>query len=215
MKFVTDYVDLAKQLKNLAQRKGASDEEINHILNKYATSMNTKGQVRKFQELLGGRFRLTKVTRIDHKDDGSDVGIKVFDYSRKTIERLTQDGRRDAFIAIDMQLMEDRLVDLVKRDGHGSTRKVSHRMEKLQESFHRIQDNILIEGRYDIIIGEVDRFIGEVDSVPEKSEYGLSLGEEKALLIEAAKQFRNTIEAAKSQSYVTAWSWFPMIRGTR
>ena len=209
---VTDYVDLARHLKNLAQRKGASDEEINHILNKYATSMNTGGQVRKFRELLGGRFRLTKVTRIDHKDDGSDVGVKVFDYSHKTIERLTQDGRRDAFIAIDMQLMEDRLVDLVKRDGHG-TGKVSHRMEKLQESFHRIQDNTMIEGRYDIIISEVDRFIQEVDSMQEKSEYGLSLGEEKTLLIEAAKQFQNTIEWAKSQAYVTEWSWFPMIRG--
>jgi NTE family protein len=210
---VTDYVDLARQLKNLAQRKGASDEEISHILNQYATSMNTKGQVRKFQELLGGRFRLTKVTRIDHKDDGSDVGVKVFDYSYKTIERLTKDGRRDAYIAIDMQLVEDRLVDLVKRDGHGSTAKVSHSMEKLQESFHRIQDNTMIEGRYDIIISEVDRFISEVDSMPEKSKYGLSLGEEKSLLIEAAKQFRNTVEEAKSKSYTTALSWFPMLRG--
>jgi NTE family protein len=211
---VTDYVDLARQLKNLAQRKGATDEEINHILNKYATSMNTKGHVRKFQELLGGRFRLTKVTRIDHKDDGSDVGVKVFDYSHKTIERLKQDGRRDAFIGIDMQIMEDRLVDLVKRDGHG-TGKVSYRMEKLQESFHRIQDNTMIEGRYGIIISEVDKFIQEVDSMQEKSEYGLSLGEEKALLIEAAKQFQKTIESAKSQSYVAGWSWFPMISGTR
>lgn len=187
---VTDYVDLAKQFKNLAERKGASPDEINHILDKYATSKNTKGQVRKFQELLGARFRLTKVTRIDHKNDGSDVAVKAFDYSHKTIDRLIRDGRRDASIAIDMQLMEDRLVDLVKRDGQGSTGKVNHRMEKLQESFHRIQDNTMIEGRYDIIISEVDKSIHEVDYIPEKSEYGLSLGEEKTLLIEAARQFR-------------------------
>jgi NTE family protein len=74
---VTDYVDLAKQLKNLAKRKGASDDEINHILDKYATSVNTKGHVREFKELLGGRFRLTKVVRIDHKDDGDDVAVKA------------------------------------------------------------------------------------------------------------------------------------------
>ena len=46
--FVTDYVDLAKQLKSLAERKGASTNELNHILDKYATSKNTIGQTRKY-----------------------------------------------------------------------------------------------------------------------------------------------------------------------
>ena len=52
-------------------------------------------------------------------------------------------------------------------------------------------------------------------STPGKSECGLSLEEEKTSLIEAAKQFQNTIEGAKNQSYITDVSWFPMITGNR
>ena len=85
---VTDYVDLTRRLKNLAEQKGASKDEINYILNSHASSMNTKGKTRIYRELLEGRFRLTKVVRIDHKDDGNEVNDKVFDYSYKTIEEL-------------------------------------------------------------------------------------------------------------------------------
>lgn len=77
---VTDYVDLSRRLKNLAEQKGAK-KEINHILNSHATSINTIGKTRKYIELLQGRFRLTKVVHIDHKDDGNEVNDKVFDYS--------------------------------------------------------------------------------------------------------------------------------------
>ena len=61
-------------------------KRLNHVLGKDASSKNTKGVTRKYKELLGGRFRLTKVVRIDHKDDGNNVAGKIFDYSRSTIE---------------------------------------------------------------------------------------------------------------------------------
>lgn len=67
---VTDYVDLARRLKNLAVLKGASEYEINHILHSGAGSINTIGKTRIYKELLDGRFRLTKVVRVDRKDDG-------------------------------------------------------------------------------------------------------------------------------------------------
>ena len=43
---VTDYIDLAKELKNLAERNGASEKEINHILEKHGSSKNRKGAVK-------------------------------------------------------------------------------------------------------------------------------------------------------------------------
>ena len=53
----------------------------------------TKVQQRIYNNLLlGGRFRLTKVVRMDHKDDGIEVANKIYDYSRTTIERLIKDG---------------------------------------------------------------------------------------------------------------------------
>ena len=47
---VTDYIDLTKRLKNLAEQKGASKDEINHILNSDASSINTKGETRKYRD---------------------------------------------------------------------------------------------------------------------------------------------------------------------
>ena len=82
---------------------------------------------------------------------------------------------------MDKQAVEDKLADLVKRYGHGSTKKENDDMEELQASFHRIQDNIKIEGRYDIVITEMEEFIDEVGSTPGRSEYGLSLEEGRPL----------------------------------
>jgi len=94
---VSDYVDLAKQLRTLAKKKGASEDEINDILEKYASSKSRPGHPpRKYANLLDDRFRLTKVVRIDHQDDRNEVVDKVFDYTSNTVERLMKDGYYDA-----------------------------------------------------------------------------------------------------------------------
>ena len=102
---------MTKQLKNLAKQKGASKDEIEYILNSYASSINTQGKTRIYGDLLEGRFRLTKVYRIDHKDDGNEVHDKVFDYSYKTIERMIKDGYQDASIQMDIQSMKDEFLN--------------------------------------------------------------------------------------------------------
>src|SRR5262249_3751007 len=73
---VTDYIDLAKQLRNLAM-KHIAKEQVNEILDREASSIGTIGDRRRYRDLLKGRFRLTKVVRIDHKDDGNDVSKKI------------------------------------------------------------------------------------------------------------------------------------------
>ena len=95
---ITDYIDLARELEYLAESKGASAAEIKYILNKYGHSKNTEGKPRLYGELLEGRFRLSRVIRIDHKDDGNDVANKIFDYSGKTIEKLMKYGYRDTLV---------------------------------------------------------------------------------------------------------------------
>ena len=61
-----------------------------------------------------GRFRLTKVVRIDRKDDGNEVHDKVFDYSYKTEEKLISDGYQDALVQLDFQRINDRVRRLLK-----------------------------------------------------------------------------------------------------
>ena len=85
---------------------------------KVASNMNTKGKTRRFRGLLEGRFRLTKVVRIDHKDYGNEVHDKVFDYSYKTIEELMEVGYQDASMQIDMQRMKDGVMKLTKINQH-------------------------------------------------------------------------------------------------
>jgi NTE family protein len=201
--FVTDYIDLAKQLKSLAERNGASTDELNHILGKHATSKNTIGQTRRYDELLGGRFRLTKVVRIDHKDDGNDVADKVFDYSRKTIEKLMEDGYRDALIRMGLQAMKDEFVKLenkfVKLDGKSEIDdkdKDKKKLEQLEQEFQQIQLSVKTENSHDTgtIVSQVEDFIDNVRSLSDKlNENNRPIKEERALVIDAAKQFQETV----------------------
>ncbi len=89
-------------------------KEIDYILDGFASSINTEGKTRRFRELLEGRFRLTKVVRIDRKDDGNEVHDKVFDYSYKTIKDLMDVGYQDAVMQIDMQRIKDGVMRLAK-----------------------------------------------------------------------------------------------------
>jgi hypothetical protein len=116
------------------------------------------------------------------------------DHSQKTIEELMKYGYRDPELN---QLMKDRLVQLVKKSDNGKTGEGNHRIEKLQKSFHQIQENIKIEDGYHAITSEVENVIEEVGSMQEKNDHGLSLEKEKVLLIEAARQFQSTAERSK------------------
>ncbi|HKG88231.1 MAG TPA: patatin-like phospholipase family protein [Nitrososphaeraceae archaeon] len=113
---VSDYVDLVKRLKNLAERKSASKPELDYILGRYGSSISTTGETRKYKDLLGGRFRLTKVVRIDHKDDGNNVAGKIFDYSHRTVEKLVAEGYNDALIQMDIRTRKDEVKEWAKKE---------------------------------------------------------------------------------------------------
>ena len=198
---VTDYIDLVKRFKNLAERRGASTKEINYILDGYASSKNTQGETRKLQELLEGRFRLTKVVRIDHKDDGNDVSKKIFDYSYKTIEKLMNDGYQDTLVQMDMQKVKDGVAELAKRNRHGDdiekVKENYHIIKQLERNIHKIQENLKIENGQDRTLNEVKKIIHEIESIKEQNKNGLSLKEQKDELIDSARQFQETIKIIK------------------
>jgi len=183
---VSDYVSLTRKLKNLAVQKGASPKEIGGILNSYATSINTKGKVRKNRELVEGRFRLTKVVHIDRKDDGNEVHNNVFDYSYKTIEELMKAGYHDAIVQMDLQQMKDGVLELANRNGGWDNLHI----QELEESLNQIQERLNFEdGEYNNakIKQEVKNFMGRVEKM------GEVLPREKAPLIAAAKELEATL----------------------
>jgi NTE family protein len=203
---VTDYVDLVKQLKHLAERYGASKEELDHVLGRYASSKSTKGVTRKYKELLGGRFRLTKVVRIDHKDDGNNVAGKIFDYSYKTIEKLIEEGSRDARIQMHIQSLKDQVRELAERHAryNGKEKTDVIHIQELEKYINQIQETIKIGNRYDTVLDQIVDFVNEVKSIEEQDENRLLLKEEKSLLIDVAKQFQETIINIQNGNLPTA-----------
>jgi len=189
---ITDYIDLTKQLKNLAEQKGASPEEINHILSSCATSMNTKGRRRKYGELLGGRFRLTKVVHIDRMDDENEVNDKVFDYSHKTIEELIDVGYYDASVQMDIQQMKDGVMELSMRNMNGDVKgEWNKNHQELEKSVYRIQEVIKVQNGYNNdTIKQLNDFKGKVEQIGE-----LLPKDVKVSLIAAAERLKETIES--------------------
>jgi hypothetical protein len=187
---------LARRFKNLAERRGVPKEEINHILDGFANSINTKGKTRKFRELLEGRFRLTKVVRIDRKDDGNDVHDKVFDYSYKTIAELMDVGYQDASMQMDLQRIKDGVMKLVKIIQH-ITSKNGKQIEGMQENLYQIQEMLKMENGYDTVLNNhLKNFINEVDSI-KLNEKAFSITDEKISLIIASKQFQLTLNKSR------------------
>jgi hypothetical protein len=187
---VNDYVDLARRLKNLAEQRGAK-EEIKYILESHASSVDTIGNRRKYKDLLEGRFRLTKVVRIDLKDDENQINDKIFDYSYKTIEELTKTGYKDALIRMDMQRVKDGVLDLAKRNGqiHGDIKGeyANNKIEDLVNNIYQIQEKMSVE-QDGAIVKQVRDFMDKVRAMGE-----VLLQKEQASLIAAAKQLEDTI----------------------
>jgi NTE family protein len=189
---VTDYVDLVRRLKNLAIQKGASNE-VDDILNSRAISINTQGKTRRNRELIEGRFRLTKVVRVDLKDDENQINDKIFDYSYKTIEELMRTGYNDALIRMDMERLKDGVLDLAKRNGQIQGEHENDRIVDLEKNIYQIQEIMSVE-QDGAMIKQVRDFMDTVQGMGE-----VLSGKEQASLIGAAKQLEDTITVAYQQ----------------
>lgn len=158
--------------------------------------MDTKGRRRRYKDLLEGRFRLTKVVRVDLKDDENQINDKIFDYSYKTIEELMRTGCRDALIRMDMQRVKDGVVELATRNGQ--IHVVEHDNEdidQLKKTIYQIQEKLSVE-EDGAIIKKVRDFMDKVENMGE-----VLPRKEQASLIAAAKQLQETIAIIHQKKY--------------
>lgn len=176
---VTDFTDVVRQLSNLARKKGASNDEIDNILKKPALSEKRNGQARSYNDLLGGRFRLVNVIRIDRKDDGNEVFDMLFDYSSTSIENLMRDGYRDAHI----QLINEGLMAIKRKIGNGDDKI----LVKLEGHVQEIETRIKVENGYE---HQIEDFTRGVESLPDEVSHNGSIKVEKTSLVNAAKQLQ-------------------------
>jgi NTE family protein len=89
---VTDYLDIIEKLRQMAEKDGHRDE-IEKFLESKAVSKHRDGTHRKKADLLKGRFRVNKITRIEIAPFENASGLKIFDFSQNTISQLIADGR--------------------------------------------------------------------------------------------------------------------------
>ena len=71
----------------------------------------------------------------------------------------------------------------------------SHETKELEEILYQIQETMKIENGNDMILNkQVETFINTVNSLQDQHESGISLKEEKALLIAGSKAIERYIE---------------------
>jgi hypothetical protein len=110
---VADYIDLIDRLKVLAksyfENKYKKDIIFENEFERLLNTMEEKtsgdaGEHRKYKEdLLKGRFRLTKVMRIENDSYKDSISGKVGDFTSKSIMNLIEKGKQDARRVLDVQ----------------------------------------------------------------------------------------------------------------
>jgi hypothetical protein len=94
-RFVTDYIDLIKQLVKVGSTNKAVKDKVEKVLDKDAETVFRDGRHRKYWDLLVGRFDVKKVIRIERTDDPDAISEKWGDYSYGSVRRLFEQGRKD------------------------------------------------------------------------------------------------------------------------
>lgn len=89
----SDFVTFAQAMVDLAKKSGASKEALQKILNTKSkgVSFMTRRQSR-FEDFLKGRVDVDFVARLERKNDFHTISNKTFDFTKKTIQQLIQDG---------------------------------------------------------------------------------------------------------------------------
>ena len=105
---ISDYYNLSSLLKDLAERKGAT-EEVESILNTTSKSSHRNGELRTYRDLVDKeeRFDISKVIRIERSADKNDIANKWCDFSLGTISKLFEQGTLDALKTLAKEVMKE------------------------------------------------------------------------------------------------------------
>ena len=103
---ISDYHDFVDEMTNLAKEaieeikedKDKVDKlkkEFEKIINKKQRTRTREGKLRFYYELIGKRFDIIKVVKIQREDDIHTISEKTFDFSSQTISNLIEQGIMD------------------------------------------------------------------------------------------------------------------------
>jgi NTE family protein len=173
---VSDYFDLTWSLLSLLKKKGITEKELNDIFNKKGVSKSRGGTRRQYKEIINGGFGLRRVVRIEKTNDPDAISEAWCDYSKETISRLYDQGRKDTLKALLNNLQD----------------AIDHRAESTDVLKGRLKyplmkaEQVLSQGYnlsyYDNIWTQLDNFIKEVNTLEAEGKAGGGLSSEQAAL---------------------------------
>jgi hypothetical protein len=93
--FISDYVDLVRDLIKRGKEVGVKDDVINELMNRQTKYHGRFLRPRKYKEMVEASFDIAEIIRIERKNDENTISDKTFDFSTGTITELLQNGHDD------------------------------------------------------------------------------------------------------------------------
>jgi NTE family protein len=113
--FVTDYIDLVRKLLERGKALGLPSNGFQEVLNRSAMSRQRTGDNRKYLDLIKGRFKLSKVVRIERQNDKDSISNKFADFSVQTIDDLITKGEEAAKNILGLDNDEEATKDIINQ----------------------------------------------------------------------------------------------------
>ena len=98
---ISDYVNLVRRLIKVSTENGVKKEIIDQLLDEKTANPSFFPRLKKYSDLLAGRFQIDELIRVNRKNDEHTISNKIFDFSKKTIDLLLQRGYNDAISEFD------------------------------------------------------------------------------------------------------------------
>jgi NTE family protein len=184
---MTDFVDMAGELAELARSKGLS-EKVEEILDRKAKTIARVDEYKftTYRDLLYGKPRISKVWRIDRLESAGATFGKVTDFTPSTIRGLIRAGEIDARISIDRMEVVFAMEDLIS-DGIMSIEEGDEIIKEAREVL--TTEQLLYRKRKEEVIEAYNRFVKiiEAKDIPlDRKEVLISPGRDIVAIVSKA-----------------------------
>jgi len=159
---MTDYMDMANALVELARSKGLSNS-VDEILEREAKTIARVSEYRftTYRDLLYGKPRISKIWRIDRLESSGATFGKVTDFTPSSIRKLIQSGEIDARISLDRMEVIFAIEDLIS-DGIMSIEEGDEIMKEAREVL--TTEQLLYRKRKEEVIEAYNRFVKIIEA---------------------------------------------------
>ena len=190
--FVTDYIDLIRNLVQQLAIDGSNSRKVKEqiqkiLLNDSKTkSKFREGMPRKYLDLIIGRFDVTERLRIERTENNENtISNKWTDLSYQTIAHLMEQGRRDT-----LKQIADKLIDTIGNKDKITSLSDSNRnrlIALMKQIQNMVEDTSKPSSAYEEyrqrFLNIRDEFAAELDALQAKGERGDGLSEEQVAML--------------------------------